>query len=76
MQFRLFYTAILVGLSSLLFRKNTKENVIRVVLLLLIINMYLLEVHFDDYYKRQYDVSMIKVRSIDSLVILKPSDST
>jgi hypothetical protein len=80
MQFRLFYTAILAGLSSLLFSTSisnkTKNIVIRRVLLSMIIIMYLLEVHFDDLYTRKDDVSKVKYMSVDSLVNLKPNDST
>jgi hypothetical protein len=77
MQFRLFYTAILAGLSSLFFHKDIMwKSFIRITLLFLIIMMYLLEVHFDDLYRRQKDFSIIMYNSADSLISLKPNDST
>jgi hypothetical protein len=77
MQIRLFYVAILAGLSSLLFHKdNESKHTIRRVLLSLIILMYLLEVHLNDLNKRQYAVSYIKDVAIDSLVHLSPTDAT
>ena len=44
--------------------------------MLLIVLMYLLEVHFDDLYMRKDDVQKITGMSVGSIVSLKPSDST
>jgi hypothetical protein len=54
MQIRLFYAAILAGLSSLLFRQQRSRNhSVGFVLLILITLMYLLEVHLNDLNRRQ-----------------------
>ena len=77
MQIRLFYVAILAGLSTLLFHNNLmSRKKIRIVLLTLIILIYFLEVHKNDLYKRQLAVYHIKDAAIHSLAHLDPTDST
>ena len=80
MQFRAFYITILAGLSALLFSTrisdNTKSKVIRRILLIMMIAMYLLEVHFNDLYTRENDVEKFTEASMNSLLRLKPNDST
>lgn len=77
MQIRLFYSAILAGLSSLLFQdKVNSKHIIRITLLFLIVMMYLLEVHLNDLSDRQKSAYYIKDSAIDSLIHLRPNDSS
>lgn len=70
LQVRLFYAAILAGLVSYLY--SNPKPLIALFILLLIIIMYLQEVHLEDLLRRSTICYFIKCKAVEQLINVKP----
>ncbi|TSA16821.1 hypothetical protein D4R75_13065 [bacterium] len=76
-QTRLFYAAILAAVIAFFsLRGGNSHPVIVVVPMVLIVSMYVLEIHQDDLNRRSFDYYHAETNAIETLVDLNPTDTT